>query len=246
MPGRAARQDFQSMLAGFAQIERVMKQKQDDDMYNKMLDELDKGKQHHGGKIEYQGYQQQQTQADVHLLRKAQLEAAMRRNTGSSFDPGDTPTVQDGFYRTKTGWHPVKNGGGGNSGQRKRIGDMIGSSDDNSVSKAISQVDAYQEGVTPFPNVGRYDQGNDTPGPVKDSVIAAVRQYLHGGRAAPNAGAPNAGTAAQPDYAHSIPGAGPSGSSAPTSKKARALQALNDPEATDEEKMQARRILGAP
>lgn len=207
------------MLAGFAQLERVMKQKQDDELYNKMLDELDKGKQHHGGKIEYQGYQQQQTQADVHLLRKAQLEAAMRRNTGgsnSSFDPGEAPTVQNGFYRTKTGWHPVKgNGAAANTNQRQQLADQFGVKS-NELSPAIGAIDAYTPGKTEFPKVGIYQQGNDTPGDRKQALVDAVRAYHSGAQGgAPNAGAPDAqALAAQAvydnpakDYSHSIPGA---------------------------------------
>lgn len=229
MPGTAARQDFQSMLAGFAQLERVMKQKQDDDMYNKMLDELDKGKQHHGGKIEYQGYRNKQTDELTHLVRQAQLERATREPSGHAQygEDGMTPFQRESLKRrdaregrldrgsTKPpSWNKMESevsaatGGhlrdwmSSDPGTHKFI-NAQGQGDNNGQIFAADYNDA--EGKT---------QHLRAPRAYYDATLHnAMNNGVQGG--APNAGAPDAqALAAQAvydnpakDYAHSIPGA---------------------------------------
>lgn len=235
MPGTAARQDFQNMLAGFAQLDRVMKQKQDDDMYNKMLDQLDPGKQHHGGKIEYDGYRQHQSDVDTHLLRQTQLNQSMHRPQYD--EDGMTPFQRESLKRRDAREGRLNSGNGFSRDKRQRQGlaDQFGVKNEE-LSPAIAAIDAYVPGQTQFPKVGIYQSGNDTPGDRKQALADAVRVYhsgMQGGT--PNAGAPNAPVPPQTSRADTRP-----------DKRARAQQALNDPQATEEERMQARRILGMP
>lgn len=62
---------------------------------------------------------------------------------------------------------------------------------------AASSLNAYQPGKTPFPSVGAYTQGNDTPGPTKDKILSAFNEYQTG-KATPSN--PPAVTGIAPSY----------------------------------------------